>query len=128
MAFDPEDGLLDGNKLKWQVDGVAASGFGAAMDASSTAQPLSSTNERIPPSPGEHTIRLLAQDSDGNDASDSVTIVIVADADRDKLEQACGSDPTNAASRCTSQTYAAKFVCGDGRGRLAAQTPSGSRR
>ena len=69
-AFDPEDGPLADDSLSWSsdVDGVVASGREVALDNLS---------------PGEHTITLTAEDSDGNIGIASITIDISAVQDRD---------------------------------------------
>jgi hypothetical protein len=77
---DPDDGELD--DLHWFLDGVAVA-TGRRAD--------------LPPQPvGIHTIELVATDSDGNTASATRTIEVLADGDRDGIpagaEGPCGSD------------------------------------
>ena len=125
VAYDPEDGLLDGTSLKWELDGRYELGAGEGIDAGIARRAIPSGTVALPLNSGSHAIRLLAEDSDGNEVADSVNITVVADSDRDglpdDLERACGSDPYDPLSVCPALAYPVKFVCGEGQDRLATQ-------
>jgi hypothetical protein len=73
-GLDLEDGPLAGNSLSWSSnrDGMLGSGRDVSSDNLS---------------PGEHTITLTAQDSDGNSVTESITITIssIQDTDGDRI-------------------------------------------
>ncbi len=63
-ASDPEDGVLGGASMSWTSSEEGVIGTGG-------------TFEWTPTVVGEHTFTLTATDSDGNDATDAVTLTIV---------------------------------------------------
>jgi hypothetical protein len=62
VALDPEDGMLDGDRLRWSSDVQGALGEGAELLAALD--------------PGEHRIRVLARDSGGGRAEASLRLVV----------------------------------------------------
>jgi hypothetical protein len=60
--LDPEDGMLDGDRLRWSSDVQGALGEGAELLAALD--------------PGEHRIRVLARDSGGARAEASLRLVV----------------------------------------------------
>ncbi|MGH1348840.1 MAG: hypothetical protein ACRBN8_45310 [Nannocystales bacterium] len=63
-ASDPEDGVLEGASMAWTSSEEGSIGSGGMF-------------EWTPSVVGEHTFTLTASDSDGNDVTDSVTLMIV---------------------------------------------------
>lgn len=62
-AYDPEDGPILEESLVWEVEGIGEAGFGRSLILGN-----------LPP--GAHRVTLTATDSDGEAASDEVTITI----------------------------------------------------
>lgn len=98
-AFDPEDGLLSGSNLSWQLDGNINLGTGdnARIQNFPLSIPIGTIS--LPLAVGPHTITLSATDSDNNKVSKDIQIDIVSDTDRDgfsdDLEKELGTDPYN---------------------------------
>lgn len=81
VAFDPEDGLLDEDALEWRSDQDGVLATGSVL--------MSGLLE-----PGTHRLTLTGTDSDGNEASASLTAVV--GAARDETPPATNAVPSPA--------------------------------
>ena len=96
-GLDPEDGALDGESLVWRLDETHELGTGQTVMLQELPRDLPNGSVLLPVPVGPHTISLQARDSDGNQTTARIGIVVVADTDRDgvsdQTETEFGSDP-----------------------------------
>lgn len=74
VAYDPSSGVLDGKALEWSVDGLGKVGVGDRLLLRLKA--------------GRQTIQLVATTPIGKSATQSITVEVLPDTDRDGLEDA----------------------------------------
>lgn len=77
FGYDAEDGELDGQNLKWWLDGTILLGTGQSLRVDGLLQETNEGPTNRPINPGIHTISLTAVDSDQNHVGVQIHIKIV---------------------------------------------------
>jgi hypothetical protein len=87
LGYDPEDGELNGESLRWWLDGTNILGTGRSLRINGLPQKTEEGLINMPINPGIHTITLTATDSDENRVGVQIHIKIVQEAKEKEIQK-----------------------------------------